>query len=58
MSEKEFRISVLQFINQMEENINNLGKNQEEMKSDITAIKNTMESFNSRLGESEAELVN
>ncbi|XP_054566355.1 uncharacterized protein LOC129147620 isoform X1 [Eptesicus fuscus] len=37
----------------MDEKINNLCKNQEEIKSDIAAIKNTLESFNSRLGETE-----
>nr|KAF6368145.1 DEAD/H-box helicase 11 [Myotis myotis] len=37
----------------MDEKINNLCKSQEEIKSDIATIKNTMESFNSRLEEAE-----
>nr|KAF6378962.1 hypothetical protein mMyoMyo1_009835 [Myotis myotis] len=53
MSEKEFRLRIVECINRMEEKINNLCKNQEEMKSDIAAIKNTMESFKSRLGKVE-----
>ncbi|KAK1346723.1 hypothetical protein QTO34_000583 [Cnephaeus nilssonii] len=53
MTEKEFRIMVVEFIHQMDEKINNLCKNQEEMKSDIATIRNTMESFNSRLQEGE-----
>ncbi|KAK1343769.1 hypothetical protein QTO34_014322 [Cnephaeus nilssonii] len=53
MTEKEFRVMVLEFIHRMDEKINNLCKNQEEMKSDIATIKNTMESFNSRLQEAE-----
>lgn len=56
MSEKEFRIMVLQFIKWMEEKIDNLSKNQEEMKTDIAAIKNTMQSFNSSLGEAEERI--
>ncbi|KAK1327462.1 hypothetical protein QTO34_012964 [Cnephaeus nilssonii] len=56
MTEKEFRVMVVEFIHQMDEKINNLCKNQEEMKSDIATIKNTMESFNSRLQEAEDEL--
>ncbi|KAK1335130.1 hypothetical protein QTO34_004710 [Cnephaeus nilssonii] len=51
MTEKEFRVMVMEFIHRMDEKINNLCKNQEEMKSDIATIKNTMESFNSRLQE-------
>ncbi|KAK1343760.1 hypothetical protein QTO34_014313 [Cnephaeus nilssonii] len=53
MTEKEFRVMVMEFIHRMDEKINNLCKNQEEMKSDIATIKNTMESFNSRLQEAE-----
>ncbi|KAK1339472.1 hypothetical protein QTO34_020155 [Cnephaeus nilssonii] len=53
MTEKEFRVMVVEFIQRMDEKINNLCKNQEEMKSDIATIKNTMESFNSRLQEAE-----
>ncbi|KAK1337032.1 hypothetical protein QTO34_003077 [Cnephaeus nilssonii] len=53
MTEKEFRVMVMEFIQRMDEKINNLCKNQEEMKSDIATIKNTMESFNSRLQEAE-----
>ncbi|KAK1327409.1 hypothetical protein QTO34_014170 [Cnephaeus nilssonii] len=53
MTEKEFRVMVMEFIYRMDEKINNLCKNQEEMKSDIATIKNTMESFNSRLQEAE-----
>ncbi|KAK1327703.1 hypothetical protein QTO34_012848 [Cnephaeus nilssonii] len=53
MTEKEFRVMVIKFIHRMDEKINNLCKNQEEMKSDIATIKNTMESFNSRLEEAE-----
>ncbi|KAK1336335.1 hypothetical protein QTO34_004141 [Cnephaeus nilssonii] len=53
MTEKEFRVMVVEFIHRMDEKINNLCKNQEEMKSDIATIKNTMESFNSRLQEAE-----
>ncbi|KAK1346480.1 hypothetical protein QTO34_000336, partial [Cnephaeus nilssonii] len=53
MIEKEFRVMVVEFIHQMDEKIINLCKNQEEMKSDIATIKNTMESFNSRLQEAE-----
>ncbi|KAK1333824.1 hypothetical protein QTO34_006212 [Cnephaeus nilssonii] len=53
MTEKEFRVMVMKFIHRMDEKINNLCKNQEEMKSDIATIKNTMESFNSRLQEAE-----
>ncbi|KAK1332483.1 hypothetical protein QTO34_007162 [Cnephaeus nilssonii] len=56
MTEKEFRVMVMEFIHRMDEKINNLCKNQEEMKSDIATIKNTMESFNSRLQEAEDEL--
>ncbi|KAK1336789.1 hypothetical protein QTO34_002824 [Cnephaeus nilssonii] len=53
MTEKEFRVMVVEFIQRMDEKINNLCKNQEEMKSDIATIKNTMESFNSRLQDAE-----
>ncbi|KAK1337401.1 hypothetical protein QTO34_002027 [Cnephaeus nilssonii] len=53
MTEKEFRVMVVEFIQRMDEKINNLCRNQEEMKSDIATIKNTMESFNSRLQEAE-----
>ncbi|KAK1346503.1 hypothetical protein QTO34_000359 [Cnephaeus nilssonii] len=53
MTEKEFRVMVMEFIHRMDDKINNLCKNQEEMKSDIATIKNTMESFNSRLQEAE-----
>ncbi|KAK1346576.1 hypothetical protein QTO34_000433 [Cnephaeus nilssonii] len=53
MTKKEFTVMVVEFIHRMDEKINNLCKNQEEMKSDIATIKNTMESFNSRLQEAE-----
>ncbi|KAK1338661.1 hypothetical protein QTO34_019316 [Cnephaeus nilssonii] len=56
MTEKEFRVMVMEFIHWMDEKINNLCKNQEEIKSDIATIKNTMESFNSRLQEAEDRL--
>ncbi|KAK1346619.1 hypothetical protein QTO34_000478 [Cnephaeus nilssonii] len=58
MTEKEFRVMVVEFIHRMDEKINNLCKNQEEMKSDIATIKNTMESFNSRLQEAEDRIKN
>ena len=39
ISKKEFRIRILQFTNWVDEKINNLCKNQEEIKSDIHTIK-------------------
>ncbi|KAK1342595.1 hypothetical protein QTO34_015361 [Cnephaeus nilssonii] len=39
MTEKEFRVMVVEFIHRMNEKINNLCKNQEEMKSDIATIR-------------------
>lgn len=38
-SEKEFRIRVIQFINQIDEKVNKLYNNQEEIKNDIATIK-------------------
>ncbi|KAK1330679.1 hypothetical protein QTO34_010879 [Cnephaeus nilssonii] len=49
MTEKEFRVMVVEFIHRMDEKINNLCKNQEEMKSDIATIENTMASFNNQV---------
>nr|KAF6360038.1 hypothetical protein mMyoMyo1_010996 [Myotis myotis] len=56
MSEKEFRVMVIEFINQMDEKINNLYKNREELKNGIATIKNMMESFNSRLEEAKDQI--
>lgn len=43
MSKKEFRVKVIQFLNCLDKKITNLHKNQEEIKSEIATIKNTME---------------
>ncbi|KAK1346554.1 LOW QUALITY PROTEIN: hypothetical protein QTO34_000411 [Cnephaeus nilssonii] len=45
MTEKEFRVMVVEFIHRMDEKINNLCKNQEEMESDRATIKNTNGKF-------------
>nr|KAF6369203.1 hypothetical protein mMyoMyo1_010585 [Myotis myotis] len=67
LSEKEFRVMVIRWMKKMEDQFNNMcrnqeemkknqeemKRNQEEMKNDITAIKNSIESINSRLEEAE-----
>lgn len=45
MSEKEVTIMVIQFINRIDEKINNLCENQEEIQSDMATVKHTMEGF-------------
>ena len=43
MTEKEYRVMVIPFINCMDEKINNLCKIQEEIKNEIALIKNAMQ---------------
>lgn len=53
MSEKEFRVRAIQFINRMDEKIKNLCKNQEEIQNYIATMKNMMEGFNNSLEQAE-----